>query len=54
MLEQLGERKASEIVLKAIAEVLRERKVLTPDLGGSSKTSDVGDEIAKKVKEISS
>ena len=50
MLEQLGERKASEIVLKAIAEVLRERKVLTPDLGGSSKTSDVGDEIAKKVK----
>ncbi len=54
MLEQLGERKAAEIVLKAISEVLRERKVLTPDLGGSSKTSDVGDEIAKKVKEISS
>ena len=54
MLEQLGERKASEIVLKAISEVLKERKVLTPDLGGSSKTSDVGDEIAKKVKEISS
>ncbi|MCW7074524.1 MAG: isocitrate/isopropylmalate dehydrogenase family protein [Candidatus Methanospirare jalkutatii] len=53
MLEQLGERKASEIVLKAISEVLKERKVLTPDLGGSSKTSDVGDEIAKKVKEIS-
>ncbi|MCW7080167.1 MAG: isocitrate/isopropylmalate dehydrogenase family protein [Candidatus Methanospirare jalkutatii] len=50
MLEQLGERKAAEIVLKAISEVLRERKVLTPDLGGSSKTSDVGDEIAKKVK----
>ena len=54
MLEQLGERKAAEIVLKAISEVLRERKVLTPDLGGSSKTSDVGDEIVKKVKEISS
>ena len=53
MLEHLGERKAAEIVLKAISEVLRERKVLTPDLGGSSKTSDVGDEIAKKVKEIS-
>ena len=50
MLEQLGERKAAEIVLKAISEVLKERKVLTPDLGGSSKTSDVGDEIAKKVK----
>ncbi|MCU4140596.1 MAG: Isocitrate/isopropylmalate dehydrogenase [Methanophagales archaeon] len=50
MLEQLGERKAAEIVLKAISEVLRERKVLTPDLGGSSKTSDVGDEIAKKVR----
>ncbi|MCD6387385.1 MAG: isocitrate/isopropylmalate dehydrogenase family protein [Methanophagales archaeon] len=50
MLEYLGERKAAEIVLKAISEVLRERKVLTPDLGGSSKTSDVGDAIAKKVK----
>ncbi|UYZ40541.1 MAG: isocitrate/isopropylmalate dehydrogenase family protein [Candidatus Methanospirare jalkutatii] len=50
MLEYLGERRAAEIVLKAISEVLRERKVLTPDLGGSSKTSDVGDEIVKKVK----
>ncbi|MEM1688983.1 MAG: isocitrate/isopropylmalate family dehydrogenase [Candidatus Hadarchaeales archaeon] len=52
MLEQLGETKAAEVLEKAVAEVLREGKVRTKDLGGSSSTSEVGDAIANKIREI--
>ncbi len=52
MLEQLGEQKAADLVEKAVIEVLKEGKVRTYDLGGSSKTSEVGDAIAGKVVEI--
>jgi 3-isopropylmalate dehydrogenase len=50
MLDHLGETRASERVEKAIRAVLKEGKVRTHDLGGSSKTGEVGDAIAKKVK----
>ncbi|RZN71969.1 MAG: isocitrate/isopropylmalate dehydrogenase family protein [Candidatus Methanolliviera hydrocarbonicum] len=50
MLDHLGETRASERIEKAIRIVLKEGKVRTHDLGGSSKTSEVGDAIAKKVK----
>lgn len=53
MLEQLGEQKAADLVEKAVIEVLKEGKVRTYDLGGSSKTSEVGDAIEGKVREIS-
>jgi len=52
MLEYLGEKEASEKIEKAVIDVLREGKVKTYDLGGSSKTSELGEAIALKVKEL--
>ena len=49
MLEYLGERRAADRIGKATVRVLEEGKVLTYDLGGSSKTSDMGRAIAEKV-----
>jgi len=37
----------------AIGRDIREAKVLTKDMGGRSGTSDVGDEIARLVREMS-
>ena len=33
-------------------EILSEKNVLTPDLGGSAKTSQVGDEVIRKLTEV--
>lgn len=52
MLEELGERRASQLVEKAVIEVLREGKHLTYDLGGTSKTHEVGEAVVRKLKEI--
>jgi isocitrate dehydrogenase (NAD+) len=49
MLDYLGESKAANLVEKATTAVLKEGKVLTYDLGGSAKTSDMGKTIAEKV-----
>lgn len=49
MLEFLGEEKAAQAVEDAVAAVLAAREVRTYDLGGSSKTSEVGDAIAAAV-----
>ncbi|MDY6864962.1 MAG: isocitrate/isopropylmalate dehydrogenase family protein [Halobacteriota archaeon] len=50
MLDTLGENAASEKIEWAIREVLKDGKVKTYDLGGSSTTSDVGDAIAEKIR----
>jgi 3-isopropylmalate dehydrogenase len=50
MLESIGEEKAAKIVEDAVREVLKEGKVRTYDLGGNSKTSEVGDEIVRKIR----
>ena len=50
LLENVGEKRAAERVLHAIEAVLREGQVRTYDLGGSSKTSEVGDAIAEKIR----
>jgi 3-isopropylmalate dehydrogenase len=52
MLERLGEQEAADIVEKAVIEVLKEGKVRTYDLGGVSKTSEVGDAIVERIKEL--
>jgi 3-isopropylmalate dehydrogenase len=52
MLEHLGEQKAANKVERAVIEVLKEGKVRTYDLGGKSSTSDVGNAVATKVKEL--
>ncbi len=52
MLEYLGEKRAADRVGKATLKVLEEGKVLTYDLGGQSKTSDMGKAIAEKVQQV--
>lgn len=47
MLDFLGHEDWGQKLVDAIETVLTEKKVLTPDLGGNTKTSDVGDEIAR-------
>lgn len=51
MLRELGALNAHDLILEAITEVLKEGKVRTYDLGGTSKTYEVGDEIVRKIKE---
>jgi isocitrate/isopropylmalate dehydrogenase len=50
LLENIGEKPAADRVIAAIEAVLKEGKVRTYDLGGSSKTSEVGDAIVDKIK----
>lgn len=52
MLEHLGEEKAADRVERAVIKVLREGSVRPKDLGGRSSTSDVGDAVAAKIKEM--
>ena len=50
MLDFFGYTELGARLIDCIEEVLVEGKVLTPDLGGTSSTSDVGDEIIRKYK----
>ncbi|MEM3519823.1 MAG: isocitrate/isopropylmalate family dehydrogenase, partial [Candidatus Hadarchaeales archaeon] len=52
MLEHLGEVRGAQVIEEAVVEILKEGKVRTYDLGGKSKTSEVGDAIAAKIREI--
>jgi tartrate dehydrogenase/decarboxylase/D-malate dehydrogenase len=49
MLDFFGYTNWGERLIACIEEVLVDKKVLTPDLGGNSTTSEVGDEIIKKL-----
>ena len=49
MLEFFGHTKWAERLIECIEEVLCEGKVLTPDLGGSATTSQVGDYVVGKI-----
>ena len=49
MLEEIGQPKASEQVVKAIESILKEGKVRTKDLGGTNTTSDMGNAIVKQL-----
>jgi 3-isopropylmalate dehydrogenase len=40
---------AAELIQAAVTEVIRERKALTRDLGGSAGTREMGDAIAAAV-----
>ncbi|MBK1785789.1 tartrate dehydrogenase [Prauserella cavernicola] len=49
MLEQLGEKEAAAAVNAAVEKVLGEGVVLTPDLGGTATTAQLGSAIAEAV-----
>jgi 3-isopropylmalate dehydrogenase len=49
LLDEVGEQKASQMVLDAMQAVLSEHKVLTKDFGGTASTSDMGDAIVAKL-----
>lgn len=53
MLEYFGHQTWAEQILRAIEDVLTEKKVLTPDLEGSATTGQVGDAIAEKLQQLS-
>jgi isocitrate dehydrogenase (NAD+) len=52
MLDYIGESEGSKAVFEATKEVVEAGKVVTYDLGGSAKTSEMAAEIARKVKTI--
>jgi len=49
MLRHLGEPDAADAVEAAIADVLAQGKVRTPDIGGTASTKELGDAIAARV-----
>jgi isocitrate/isopropylmalate dehydrogenase len=49
MLDWLGENEKADKLEKAVAEVIKEGKVRTYDMGGSSSTLDMANEIANKL-----
>jgi isocitrate/isopropylmalate dehydrogenase len=49
MIEWLGEEEKASRMEKAVAQVIKEGKVRTYDLGGSSTTLDVAHEVASKL-----
>ncbi len=51
MLEFLGYKKWADKLITIIEEILEEKKVMTPDLGGCASTSDVGNEVVRKLSE---
>jgi tartrate dehydrogenase/decarboxylase/D-malate dehydrogenase len=46
MLDHLGYEDAGLAIVEAIERVLEDGSVITPDLGGTASTSDVGEAIA--------
>jgi tartrate dehydrogenase/decarboxylase/D-malate dehydrogenase len=49
MLDFLNERAAAGLVNRAVAHVLAERKVRTPDMGGHATTRQVGEEVMRAI-----
>jgi len=53
MLDYLGEEEAAEILYRAVRQNLSEKKVRTIDLGGRSRTNEVGDDIVRILRSLS-
>lgn len=49
MLDFLGEKRAAGLIDRAIRQNLREGKVRTPDIGGRSKTAEVGEDVCRLI-----
>jgi tartrate dehydrogenase/decarboxylase/D-malate dehydrogenase len=50
MLEFLGEKAAADVIVAAVRAVLAEGRALTPDLGGTSRTSEVTEAVLAKMR----
>lgn len=50
MLDHLGQPESAKAIMDAMEDVLQEKEVLTPDLGGQSTTEQVGDYLCEKLK----
>ena len=51
MLDFFGHEDWGKILIECIEEVLVEKKVLTPDLGGNANTTEGADERIRKMRE---
>ncbi len=47
MLEYLGWKEGADAIQNAVKQNLREGRIRTGDLGGTARTAEVGDEIAR-------
>jgi len=52
MLESIGQKKSSDLILKSIEGVLKDGKTRTQDLNGNNSTSEMGDAIKEKFVEL--
>ena len=52
MMDYLGEKQAAIKIKRAVIEVLKDGKIRTKDLGGTSTTSEMSDEIAEKIRTL--
>jgi len=52
LLENLGETEAADKVVEALSSNIKAGRVRTPDIGGTSSTSNVGDDVAGIIKVI--
>ena len=50
MLDYLGEKEAADLLFRAVKQNLSEKKVRTVDLGGRSKTNEVGEDIVRTLR----
>jgi isocitrate dehydrogenase (NAD+) len=50
MLEYIGEKEASKAIFDATRNVVEEGRIVTYDLGGTAKTTEMAEEIARRVK----
>ena len=53
MLEFFGQQKWADRLIAIIEQILTEKNVLTPDMGGTAKTRQVGDEVVRKLEAFS-
>lgn len=52
MLDYLGEEEAADLLYRAVSQNLSEKKVRTVDLGGRSKTDEVGEDIVRILRSL--
>jgi tartrate dehydrogenase/decarboxylase / D-malate dehydrogenase len=50
MLDHLGQPEAAKAIIDTMEDVLKEKEVLTPDLGGQATTEQVGNYVCEKLK----